>query len=65
VRAQLEAGAGDHLDLLSVQLESASARLAELDNEEKLQTSLDALEDALQEPADALAKVMASMPAKM
>ena len=65
VRAQLEAGAGDHLDLLSVQLESASARLAELENEEKLQTSLGALEDALQEPADALAKVIASMPAKM
>lgn len=53
-QAQLQAGAGDRLDLLNAQLESANAALTRLDNEEKLQSALGALEDALQQPTDAL-----------
>jgi outer membrane protein TolC len=57
-QAQLQAGAGDRLDLLNAQLESANAALTRLDNEEKLQSALGALEDALQQPADSLAAVI-------
>lgn len=53
--AQLQAGAGDHLDVLNAQLEAASAALLRVDNEEKLQTALGALEDALQQPTDSVA----------
>lgn len=54
-QAQVQAGAGDRLDVLNAQLESANAALTQLDNEEKLQSALGALEDALQSPADQLA----------
>jgi outer membrane protein TolC len=53
--AQLQAGAGDRQDLLNAQLESASAALTQLDNEERLQSALGSLEDALQSPGDQLA----------
>jgi outer membrane protein TolC len=56
--AQLQAGAGDPLDLLNAQLESANAALTQLDTEEKLQTAMGALEDALQQPADNFATVI-------
>jgi len=49
-QAQLEAGAADRLDLLSAQLEFASASLAQVDNEAQLQQALGQLEDALQSP---------------
>jgi len=55
---QLKAGAGDQLDLLNAQLESTSTALAQLDNEEKLQTALGALENAVQSPADQIAPVI-------
>jgi outer membrane protein TolC len=57
-RAMLQAGAGDRLDVLSAQLETANAALTRLDGEEKLQTALGALEDALQQPTDALGAVI-------
>lgn len=57
-QAQLEAGAGDRLDVLNAQLESANAAVTRLDNEEKLQSALGALEDALQQPADSVAAVI-------
>jgi len=57
-QAQLQAGAGDRLEVLNAQLESANAAVTRLDNEEKLQTALGALEDALQQPADSLAAVI-------
>jgi outer membrane protein TolC len=53
-QAQLRAGASDRLELLNVQLASANAGLTRLDNEEKLQSALGMLEDALQQPADSL-----------
>lgn len=56
--AQVEAGAGEPLDVLNAQLESASAALTQLDQEAKLQTALGALEDALQQPTDSLAAVI-------
>ena len=62
-QAQLQAGANDRLDVLNVQLESANAALTRLDNEEKLQSALGALEDALQQPADSLGGVIQSISA--
>ena len=56
--AQLKAGAGDRQDLFNAQMEVANATLTQLDNEDKLQTSLGALEDALQQPGDSLAAVI-------
>jgi outer membrane protein TolC len=53
--AQLKAGAGDRQDVFNARLEAASAALTQLDNEEKLQTALGELEDALQSPADQIA----------
>ena len=55
---QLEAGAGERLDLLNAQLETASAGVMQLDNEAKLQSAIGALEDALQSPADSIAAVI-------
>ena len=52
VEAQQQAGAADHLDLLSAQLEFDTASLDHLDGQAKFQTALGALEDALQRPAD-------------
>ena len=57
-QAQWQAGTGDRLDVLSAQLETANANLTRLDGEEKLQTALGALEDALQQPTDALGAVI-------
>jgi len=65
VAAQFAAGAADRLDVLNAQLEIASAALVGLDHQEKLQTALGTLEDALQQPADSLATVIAKMTAKM
>jgi cobalt-zinc-cadmium efflux system outer membrane protein len=48
--SQLAAGAGDRLDLLNAQLELASTRLTQLDNQAKLQATFGALEDAVQSP---------------
>lgn len=56
--ARLQAGAGDRLDWLNARLEAASAELARLDHEDKLQTARGALEDALQQPSDSLAAVI-------
>jgi outer membrane protein TolC len=64
-RAQLEAGAGDRLDVLNAQLESANAALTRLDSEERLQSALGALEDALQQPADSLAAVIKHISSKL
>ena len=55
---QLNAGAGDRLDLLNAQLETANATLTQLDNEAKWQSAVGALEDALQSPADSVAAVI-------
>jgi outer membrane protein, heavy metal efflux system len=53
--AQLQAGAGERLDLLNAQLETSNAALTQLDNEAKLQSAIGALEDALQSPTDQFA----------
>ena len=53
--AQLNAGAGERLDLLSSQIEASGAAVAQLDNEAKLQSAIGALEDALQRPGDQIA----------
>jgi len=53
--AQLEAGAGERLDWLNAQMETGNAALTQLDTEERLQSAIGALEDALQQPADTLA----------
>ena len=55
---QLKAGAGERLDLLNAQLETANASVTHLDNEAKLQSAVGALEDALQSPADSIAAVI-------
>jgi outer membrane protein TolC len=55
VTAQIQAGAADQSAWLNARLESANAALAQLDSEEKLQSAVGALEDALQSPADQLA----------
>jgi outer membrane protein TolC len=62
--AQLAAGAGDRLDLLNAQLELSSARLAQIDNEAKLQAAFGALEDALQQPGDSIAAVIEKISAE-
>jgi outer membrane protein TolC len=62
--AQINAGAGDRLDLLDAQLELSSARLAQLDNEAKLQAAFGALEDALQQPGDSIAAVIEKISAE-
>ena len=49
-QAQMQAGAADQLDSLNAQLELSNARLAQLDNEAKLQAAFGALEDAVQSP---------------
>jgi outer membrane protein TolC len=64
-QAQYQAGAGDRLDVLNAQLESANAALTRLDNEEKLQAALGSLEDALQQPADSLAAVIQKISANL
>jgi cobalt-zinc-cadmium efflux system outer membrane protein len=56
--AQLEAGAGYQLDLLSAKLELSNAALAQLDNEARLQTAFGTLEDALQRPVDSISAVI-------
>ncbi len=57
-QAQLEAGAADQLDSLNAQLEFDSASLVQLESEAQVQRALGALEDALQQPADAIAVVV-------
>lgn len=56
--AQLQAGAAERQDLFNAQLESANTALTQLDNEEKLQTALADLEDAIQSPADQIATLI-------
>ena len=46
------------VDLLNAELELSSAALTQLDNEDKFQSAVGALEDAVQSPADSLAKVI-------
>ncbi len=58
VAAQLQAGAGDPLDLLNAQLELTSGQLAQLDNAANAQTAFGALEDALQQPGDSINAVI-------
>lgn len=48
--AQVQAGTMDQLDLLNMQLELTSTRLAQLDNAAQLQRAFGALEDAVQSP---------------
>jgi outer membrane protein TolC len=55
VAAQFQAGAADRSAVIAAQLESATTALTQLDNEERLQTAIGALEDAMQSPADTLA----------
>ncbi len=62
VRAGLQAGATDHLDLLSGQIEFAAAALVRLEAETKWQTAIGALENALQRPTDSLAALDSSQP---
>jgi outer membrane protein TolC len=54
VAAQVQAGAAERLDLSSAEIELNTVRLAQLDGEAQLQSAIDALEDALQSPADLL-----------
>ena len=63
--AMLYAGAGDRLELLNAQLQSADAALTGLDNEGRLQSALGALEDALQQPTASLGAVIHKTTAKM
>jgi outer membrane protein TolC len=63
--ARFRAGAGDRTDVLNAHLESISAALMALDNEERLQSALGALEDALQQPADSLAAAIRKISANM
>jgi len=63
--ARFRAGAGDRTDVLNAHLESISAALMALDNEERLQSALGALEDALQQPADSLGAAIRRMSANM
>ncbi len=60
--AQLQAGAGDQLDLLTARVELSNAALAQLDNEAKVQTAFGLLEDALQRPGDAIAAAIEKLP---
>ena len=46
----MKAGAADHLDLLTAQLELATSELALEDGQAKLHQALGALEDAVQRP---------------
>jgi outer membrane protein TolC len=55
---QFKIGAGDQVDLLSAELEFSTASLAQLDNEDKYQSAIGALEDAIQSPADSIAKTI-------
>jgi outer membrane protein, heavy metal efflux system len=57
-QAQLEAGAIGQLDSLNAQLAISNAKLAQLDNEAKLQSAFGSLEDAVQCPADAIAVII-------
>ena len=62
--AQIKAGAGDALDLLNAQLELNNAQLAQLENKAKLQAAFGTLEDALQCPADVIARVIETIASK-
>jgi outer membrane protein TolC len=61
VQGQLEAGAGDRLDLLTAQLEVSAAAITRLDNEAKLQAAIAEMEDALQRPADSISAAIAKI----
>jgi len=61
--AQVQAGATDRQDLLNAQLESANTALTQLDSEDRLQTALGTLEDALQQPAESIAAVIQKLAA--
>ena len=50
VEQQFQAGAADHLDVLTAQLELATSELALEDGQAKLHQALGALEDAVQRP---------------
>ena len=50
VRAQVQAGAAENLDLLAVQFELAAAELTTIEASAKVQQALGALEDTLQQP---------------
>jgi outer membrane protein TolC len=50
VAAQVKSGAADQLDLLSAQLEFATAQLVQIDGEIRLQQAAASLEDAVQRP---------------
>jgi outer membrane protein TolC len=56
--AQLKIGAGEHMDLLGAELELSSTALTQLDNEDKFQSAVGALEDAVQSPADSINKAI-------
>ena len=58
INAQVQAGAAAKMDLAGAEIELAAIRLAQLDSEAQAQTALDALEDALQSPADSMASVI-------
>ncbi len=56
--AQVQVGAATKLDAAAAEIELASVRLAQLDSEAQAQSTLGALEDALQSPADSIAAVI-------
>jgi len=62
VRIQQQAGVADQSDLLAAQLETAGASLVQLDDLTALQQARNAIEDALQRPADAVAAVINNLP---
>jgi len=62
VRIQQQAGVADQSDLLAAQLETAGASLVQLDDITALQQARNALEDALQRPADSVAAVLNNLP---
>jgi cobalt-zinc-cadmium efflux system outer membrane protein len=56
--AQLKIGAGDSLDMQNAKLELSSAALTQLDNEDRFQSAIGALEDALQSPVEEITKAI-------
>ena len=58
VQAQAKVGAADQLDLLNSQIELGTSELVQLDGRVKLQLAFGALEDAVQQPIQALPSVL-------
>jgi outer membrane protein TolC len=64
VQQQFQAGGVDRLELLNAQVEAATAELAQLDSQFKLQQAVGALEDAVQRPLELPQAIFQSAPRK-